>query len=60
MKILIVGGYGTIGKKVSAHFAKKHEVINAGRNAGDVTVDIADSQSIEKMFETVGKVDAIV
>ncbi len=60
MKILIVGGNGTIGKKVSAQFAKKHQVINAGRNSGGVQVDIADSQSIQAMYEKVGKVDAVV
>ena len=60
MKILIIGGNGTIGKKVSAHFAQKHDVIIAGRSSGDVTVDITDSASIEKMYATVGKVDAIV
>jgi NAD(P)-dependent dehydrogenase (short-subunit alcohol dehydrogenase family) len=60
MKILIIGGQGTIGRKVSAHFAKKHEVITAGRTSGDVTVDITDAQSIASMFESVGKVDAVV
>ena len=60
MKILIVGGNGTIGKKVSAYFSKKHDVIIGGRQSGDVTVDIADSQSITSMFESVGKVDAVV
>ncbi|GAB5494301.1 MAG: short chain dehydrogenase [Phototrophicaceae bacterium] len=60
MKILIVGGNGTIGKKVSEHLAKKHELVIAGRTSGDVQVDIADSSSITAMFDTVGKVDAIV
>ena len=60
MKIIVVGGNGTIGKKVCAHFAKKHNVIIAGRNSGDVTVDIEDSNSIEAMLEKIGKVDAIV
>jgi len=60
MKILIVGGTGTIGKKVSAHLAKKHEIVNAGRNSGHVNVDIADSKSIEAMFESIGEVDAIL
>jgi len=60
MKILIVGGTGTIGKKVSAHFTKKHQIVIAGRKSGDVNVDIADSKSIEAMFESIGKVDAIV
>jgi len=60
MKILIIGGAGTIGKKVSAHLAKKHQIVIAGRNSGDVNVDIDDSQSIEAMFESIGKLDAIV
>jgi NAD(P)-dependent dehydrogenase (short-subunit alcohol dehydrogenase family) len=60
MKILIVGGKGTIGKKVSEHLSKRHELLIAGRNSGDVTVDITDSQSIEGMFESTGNVDAVV
>jgi len=60
MKILIIGGKGTIGKKVSNHFLKKHEVLIAGRNSGDITVDIVDSESIKAMFESIGKVDAVV
>ena len=60
MKILIIGGNGTIGKKVSNHFIKKHEVLIAGRNSGDIKVDIVDSESIKAMFESIGKVDAIV
>ncbi len=60
MKIIIVGGNGTIGSKVSSHFLKKHEVIIAGRNSGDVTVDMADNRSIKTMFEKVGNVDAVV
>jgi len=60
MKVLIIGGNGTIGKKVSAHFAKKNEIVIAGRNSGDVSVDIADSKSIGSMFDTTGKIDAIV
>ena len=60
MKILIIGGNGTIGKKVSERLRQKHEVLVAGRNSGDVTVDFSDSNSIKSMFEKIGKVDAIV
>ena len=60
MRILIVGGNGTIGKTVVNRFSEKHEVITAGRNSGDVNVDIASSDSIARMFEKVGVVDAIV
>jgi NAD(P)-dependent dehydrogenase (short-subunit alcohol dehydrogenase family) len=61
MKILIVGGKsGTIGKTVANRLSRKHDVITAGRNSGDVRVDMASSESIKKMFEATGKVDAIV
>ena len=60
MKILIIGGTGTIGKKVSDYLSKKHEIIIAGRESGDVKVDIANCRSIEALFESVGKMDAIV
>ena len=60
MKILIIGGKGTIGKKVSDHFSKKHDIIIGGRNSGDTIVDIADSKSIEAMFKSVGNLDAVV
>ena len=60
MKLLIIGGKGTIGKKVSAHFAKKHEITIAGRTSGDVRVEIADSNSIADMFDSIGKIDAIL
>jgi NAD(P)-dependent dehydrogenase (short-subunit alcohol dehydrogenase family) len=60
MKLLVIGGKGTIGKKVVAHFSKTHEIIIAGRTSGDVTVDIADSASIKAMFESIGIIDAIL
>ena len=60
MKILIIGGNGTIGKKVTERLSQKHEVIVAGRHSGDVQVDFSDSASIKKMFEQLGKLDSIV
>ena len=60
MKIIIIGGKGTIGKKVSDHFSKKHEVVIGGRSSGDILVDIANSKSIETMFESIATIDAVV
>lgn len=60
MKILIIGGNGTIGKPVSDHFSKEHQVIVAGRTNGDITIDIADSDALRAGFEKAGKVDAII
>jgi len=60
MKILIIGGNGTIGSLVSSHFKMQHEVLIAGRSGGDILVDITKSSSIEAMFEKTGKLDAIL
>jgi NAD(P)-dependent dehydrogenase (short-subunit alcohol dehydrogenase family) len=60
MKIFIIGGAGTIGKRVTARLAVVHEVIIGGRNSGDVQVDISESASIERALNQIGKVDAIV
>lgn len=60
MRVLIIGGEGTIGQPVSNHFIKDDEVIVAGRNSGEVNIDIADTDSIEKGLKTLKKVDAIV
>ena len=59
MKILIIGGNGTIGNKVASHFNKEDTVLIAGRTSGNVFVDISDSNSITEMFEKVGKLDGI-
>ena len=60
MKILVVGGTGTIGKRIVEHFIVGNEVIIAGRSSNDYKIDIADSKSIKKLFEKIGKVDAII
>lgn len=60
MKILIIGGNGTIGSKLTAYFSTKHEVLTAGRNKGDLVVDISNSTSIEALFKKTGAVDAII
>ena len=60
MRILIIGGNGTIGKKVALRLREKHEVIVGGRKSGDLTIDISDSASIERALNQIGKVDAIV
>ena len=60
MKILIIGGNGTIGKRVNSHFSKKHETLVGGRKSSDVIVDITDNKSIQSMYESVANIDAVV
>ncbi|MEO6149336.1 MAG: short chain dehydrogenase [Mucilaginibacter sp.] len=60
MKILIVGGTGTIGKKVAAALQGDHEVITAGSKSGDLQLDITSTESIEAFFKKAGKFDALI
>jgi NAD(P)-dependent dehydrogenase (short-subunit alcohol dehydrogenase family) len=60
MRILIIGGHGTIGQPVTEHFQNNSEVIVAGRSSGDINIDIAETTSIKKGLEKLKKVDAIV
>ncbi len=60
MKILIIGGNGTIGKKVTQYFKTKYDVLIGGRTSGDVIIDISQSHSIENALKQVGKLDSII
>ena len=60
MRILIIGGTGTIGSAVVKELSAHHEIIIAAQEHGEVLVDIADSTSIEAMYNKIGKIDAIV
>jgi NAD(P)-dependent dehydrogenase (short-subunit alcohol dehydrogenase family) len=60
MRILVVGGHGTIGRRVVESLKLNHELVLAGRSNGDVLVDMSDSSSIANLFNQVGKIDSIV
>ena len=60
MKILIVGGNGTIGKKVSSFLSKENEIITAGRNSGDIRIDLSDSNSIKNLFIKNNNFNAVI
>ncbi len=61
MKILIVGATGLIGGEVANALSANHEIISAGYSDddGDVKVDLGSKTSIETMFQSIGKVDAV-
>lgn len=61
MKVLVIGATGTIGKQVVEVLRQNdHEVISAGYQKGDVTVDLGSKDSIGAMLQQVGRVDAII
>src|SRR5690606_18509536 len=60
MKIIVIGGTGTIGRFVCDALRPRHEVVTAGSKSGDLRVDTGDSASIRTLFETLGRFDALV
>ena len=60
MRIIVVGGTGTIGSAVVAALSARHEVVVAGRKTGAVSVDVVSPDSIRAMFQSVGTFDAVV
>ncbi|WP_377508908.1 short chain dehydrogenase [Octadecabacter sp. R77987] len=60
MKIIVIGATGAVGKTAVQALAPRHDIVTAGRSNGDLTVDLENFASIQAMFETVGKVDAVV
>jgi len=60
MKIIVIGASGAVGSAACDELGRRHDVIRAGRNSGDVKVDITDAQSIDDMYRKAGPVDAVV
>lgn len=59
MKILIVGANGLLGSAAASALKDRHEVIEASRS-GKVSVDLTEPDSIQRMFDEVGTVDAVI
>ncbi len=60
MKLLVVGGTGTIGRAVVELLSGEHEVVPVGHTSGEYRVDLGARESIRQLFEQVGRVDAVV
>ena len=60
MKVVVIGGNGTIGSHVVAALKQAHEVVVVGRNSGDIQVDMANEADLIRLFKTTGTVDAVV
>ena len=60
MKILLIGATGTIGAAVAQALEARHEVLPASRTRSPLTVDLADPESIRRLYAKVGRVDAVV
>jgi NAD(P)-dependent dehydrogenase (short-subunit alcohol dehydrogenase family) len=59
MRILLIGASGTIGKAVSDALAT-HDLIFASLGKSAEQVDISNPDSIRRLYQRVGRVDAVV
>src|SRR3990167_3783261 len=53
MKIIVIGGKGTIGRAIVEELTPRHEIIIAGRHDADINVII-------QLYKTVGEFDAVI
>ncbi|MBS0351972.1 MAG: short chain dehydrogenase [Proteobacteria bacterium] len=60
MKIIIIGGTGTVGQAVVKELSQRHTLIIAGHAKGDIQMDMTDTHSIAAMYKKVGSADAVV
>ena len=60
MKVIVIGATGTIGRAIVQAIGKRYEVVPVSFSKSLIKVDIADRASISRMFETVGRVDAVI
>ena len=60
MKILLIGATGTIGAAVAQALGTRHNVISASHSHAGLNVDLADPESIRRLFVQTGPLDAVV
>ena len=60
MRIVVIGASGTIGKAVVKSLSERHEVLQVTHSKGDYRVDIANKESVKRLFERLGPFDALV
>jgi hypothetical protein len=60
MRVIVIGGTGTIGSAVVKLFSTRHDVVTVGHKRGTYQVDLASPDSITSLFKTIGTCDAVV
>jgi NAD(P)-dependent dehydrogenase (short-subunit alcohol dehydrogenase family) len=60
MRVIVIGGTGTIGAAVVKALSARHEVVTVGYQRGAFQVDLASPDSITGLFTSIGSCDAVV
>lgn len=59
-RVLLVGASGTLGRAVADELSARHDLLSAGRNSGELRLDLTDSDSIRAALAQAGPLDAVV
>jgi NAD(P)-dependent dehydrogenase (short-subunit alcohol dehydrogenase family) len=59
-KIVVIGATGTVGKAVFAALGRRQDVIQVGATRGEQRVDSTDPASVQRLFESIGRIDGVV
>lgn len=59
-RVLLVGASGTLGRAVAGELSARHDLLSAGRNSGELRLDLTDSDSIRAALAQAGPLDAVV
>lgn len=59
-RVLLIGATGTIGSYLAILLGARHDLIAASKSKSPVKVDITSTDSITRMYEEVGPVDAVI
>lgn len=60
MRVIVIGGTGTIGSAVVEGLQPEHDVVPVGHSSGDHRVDIASRASLEALYDRVHPFSAVV
>lgn len=60
MEIVVIGGTGTIGRRVADALEGDHRVVRVGRTSGERQADITSPDSLRRLFGDVAPFDALV
>ncbi len=60
MRVIVIGATGTIGRAIVRTIGSRHEVVPVSFSKSEIKVDISDQASIMKMYQTAGRVDAVI
>lgn len=59
MRIAVIGASGHVGRAASAALAPRHDVVGVSRSTVP-SVDLTDPDSIRRLFDELGELDAVV